>query len=143
MPVYIKRIGPGDESLFEQIAKGVFDEPVDPDRLKAYLAQPAHFMVLAINEGEVVGQCAAVIHRHPDKVTELYVDEVGVGSDFRRRGTARQMLDNMLDWGRSLGCEEAWLGTEPDNVAARGLYDSYQGQPVETFVMYVFNLKSL
>ena len=41
--------------------------------------------------------------------------------------------------GRELGCHEAWVGTEPDNVAAKTLYER-RSLPVEPFVMYVFRL---
>ncbi|MGX9179430.1 GNAT family N-acetyltransferase [Mesorhizobium sp. BHbdii] len=70
-------------------------------------------MIVAVADG-VVGQCAAVIHRHPDKVSELHIDEVGVSPAFLRQGIATKMLDAMFEFGRELGCEEAWVGTEPD-----------------------------
>lgn len=134
--IEIRLIGPGDEPLFDRVAADVFDEPVDAARLSAYLAEPGHHMMVALNAGEIVAQCAAVIHRHPDKPTELYIDEVGVTPALQRRGIARRLLDAMLAHGRALGCEEAWVGTEPGNGPARGLYASY-GSDAETFVMYV------
>ena len=66
-----------------------------------------------------------VIHRHPDKATELYVDEVGTASTHLRQGIARAMMDEMFAWGRELGCTEAWLGTELDNDRGQGLYRGY------------------
>ncbi|RWE68232.1 MAG: GNAT family N-acetyltransferase [Mesorhizobium sp.] len=123
-------------------AEEVFDEPVRPDRLAAYLREPAHFMIIAVAEGIVVGQCAAVIHRHPDKVSEFYVDEVGVSPAFQRQGIATKMLDAMFELGREHGCEEAWVGTEPDNIAARAPYEARK-EPhgsAEEFVMYVYRL---
>jgi hypothetical protein len=44
--------------------------------------------------------------------------------------------------GREAGCAEAWLGTEPDNLPARALYDGRKepAEPVETFVMYLYDL---
>lgn len=142
MSMEIRRLEAGDDALVMQVADNVFDEPVRPDRLAAYLSQSGHFMVVAIIDGVVVGQCAAVIHRHPDKVTELYIDEVGVSPAFQRRGIARKMLDAMFEIGRENGCEEAWVGTEPDNVAARALYESRKEPhgPAEDFVMYVHRL---
>jgi len=137
--VEIRRVGPQDKGLFERVAEGVFDEPIDGARLAAYLAAPGHLMLVAVRAGEVVAQVAAVIHRHPDKVTELYIDEVGVAPALHRRGIARAMLDEMLSLGKSLGCDEAWVGTEPDNVAARGLYERYRKE-AEPFVMYVIGL---
>jgi aminoglycoside 6'-N-acetyltransferase I len=47
----------------------------------------------------------------------------------------------MLAHGRTLGCTEAWLGTEEDNVAARRLYES-AGSTAESFVLYTFPLVS-
>ena len=137
--VEIRQVKPGDEALFDRVAADVFDAPVDRRRLAAYLASPGHHMLVALLDGEVVAQVAAVVHRHPDKPTELYVDEVGVTPALQRRGIARKMLAQMLALGKAMGCEEAWVGTEPDNVAARGLYESH-GVPAEPFVMYVVRL---
>lgn len=142
MTVEIRRLFPGDDVVLMQVAEDVFDEPVQADRLAAYLAMPGHFMIVAMAESVVVGQCAAVIHRHPDKVSELYIDEVGVSPTLQRQGIARKMLDAMFALGREHGCGEAWVGTEPDNVAARALYDTRKEPhgPAEEFVMYVFEL---
>jgi aminoglycoside 6'-N-acetyltransferase I len=117
----------------------VFDATVDPARLAAYLGEPGHLMIAALHDGLVIGQVAAVIHRHPDKPTELYVDEVGVTPAFQRQGIARAMLDAVFVLGRKLGCEEAWVGTEVDNVPARRLYEE-RGADGEPFVMYVYDL---
>ena len=142
MSMEIVRLEAGDDALVMRIAEDVFDEPVRPDRLAAYLSQPGHFMVVALADGAVVGQCAAVIHRHPDKVAELYIDEVGVSPKFQRQGIARRMLDAMFAIGRENGCEEAWVGTEPGNLPARALYESRK-EPhgeAESFVMYAYRL---
>lgn len=139
MTVELKQLTADDAAVLGRVAVDVFDEPVDPKRLAAYLAEPNHFMIVAIADGEVVGQCAAVVHRHPDKPTELYIDEVGVTPAFQRQGVARQMLDQMFALGKTLGCEEAWVGTEHDNVPARGLYAS-RGAMAEPFVMYLYEM---
>ena len=142
MKVEIRRLLTGDDALVMQVAEDVFDKSVQADRLAAYLASPGHFMIVALADGVVVGQCAAVIHRHPDKVSELYIDEIGVSPAFQRQGIARKMLDAMFAIGREHGCEEAWVGTEPDNVAARALYESRKELhgPAEEFVMYVYEI---
>ncbi|MDG4885137.1 GNAT family N-acetyltransferase [Mesorhizobium sp. WSM4884] len=100
---------------------------------------------VAVVDGMVVGQCAAVIHRHPDKVSELYIDEVGVAPPFQRQGIASKMLDAVFEIGREHGCEEAWVGTEPDNEPARALYEARNEQhgKAEDFVMYVYELARL
>jgi aminoglycoside 6'-N-acetyltransferase I len=141
--VQIRRLSAGDAALLARVADEVFDAPVDPVRLDAYLTEPGHHMLVAIDDGVVVGQTAAVVHRHPDKPPELYVDEVGVAAGYRRQGLARRMLETMLELGKAIGCEEAWVGTEPDNLPARGLYEQRRragDAGAEVFVMYVFRL---
>jgi aminoglycoside 6'-N-acetyltransferase I len=128
MDVHLKRMQPGDELDFAEIHPDVFDEPIHPERLEAYLLEPNHLMILAVDDGLVVGQCAAVIHRHPDKLTELYIDEVGTAPTHLRQGIATRMVEAMFEWGRELGCREAWLGTELDNVEANGLYRKLGGR---------------
>jgi len=137
--VEIKRIGSADTGLFSRVAPDVFDAPINPARLAAYLSDPNHVLLLALVDGEVIGQCAAVIHRHPDKATELYIDEVGVTPSRQRQGVARRMLDEIFALGRSFGCEECWVGTEADNIQARGLYEN-RGASAEPFIMYAYKL---
>ncbi|MDX6560976.1 MAG: hypothetical protein QOD65_790 [Gaiellales bacterium] len=140
MTVEIRRAGPGDLGLFERVAEDVFDYAVDARVLAEYLATPLHHLVVAVADGEVVGQVAAVVHRHPDdRPVELYIDEVAVAPGFRRAGIARLMLDEAFDLGRELGCAEAWVGTEHDNLPATALYETRGSEP-EPFVMYVFKL---
>lgn len=140
MPFSVKRLSSDDIGLLAHIAPDVFDEPVDAARLSSYLATAGHVMVLAFEGDLVVGQCAGVIHRHPDKPTELYVDEVGTASTHRRQGIARAMLDELFRWGRELGCEEAWLGTELDNDPANALYRGFRPVEDEAIRYYLFRL---
>lgn len=139
MDIEIKWLSAGDAAILDRVAPEVFDEPIDPERAAAYLADPRHHMVVAIKNGIVVAQCAGVIYQHPDKPMELFIDEVGVTPALQRQGIARRLLDDMLARGRALGCAEAWVGTEHDNDAARRLYESF-GIKGESFVMYTFAL---
>lgn len=142
----IVRLSQDNAELLSRVADDVFDKPVRADRLAAYLAEPGHLMLVAVSGGivvgQVVGQCAAVVHRHPDKVTELYIDEVGVAPVFQRKGIGRALVERMLGIGRELGCGEAWVGTEPNNLPARGLYESVEVKrdEAEAFVMYLYYL---
>jgi GNAT superfamily N-acetyltransferase len=139
MTIHLKRMQPGDDLDFAQVDPDVFDEPIHPDRLETYLAEPGHLMILAFDGDRVVGQCAAVIHRHPDKATELYIDEVGTAGTHLRQGIATRLVEAMFEWGRELGCLEAWLGTELDNLEANRLYRKVGGRP-EPMHYYEFKL---
>ena len=139
MAFIVRRITAGDGAAFANVAADVFDEPIHPERMHAYLAAPGHLMVLAFDGDLVVGQCAGVVHHHPDKATELYVDEVGTATSHLRQGVATAMLTELLAWGRELGCTEAWLGTELDNDAANGLYRRFDAEE-DTIKYYEFKL---
>ena len=139
MDIHIKRLVPGDEAVLERVAEDVFDEAVHPERLTAYLAEPTHHLIVAVKAGEVVGQVAAVIHKHPDKPTELFIDEIGVTPALRRQGVATKLLNAVLELGKKLGCEEAWLGAEDTNQQAKGFYESFRVE-AEPVMMYTFKL---
>ncbi len=135
--IEIRHITAANAGLLGNVAEDVFDLPIDPERLVRYATASGHLMLVALDGDLVVGQAAAVIHYHPDKPTELYIDELGVSPRWQRRGIGRQLLDALLKIGRTEGCEEVWVGTEPDNVAAKTLYGRRaQGEP---FLMYVWD----
>src|SRR5690606_9789188 len=114
--------------------------PIDAAWLGAYLRTPGHMMVVALLDGQIVGQCAGVIHHHPDKPDELYVDEVGTATTHLRRGIARRMLAELFAWARERGCTEAWLGTEADNGPALALYRGLTPVEDEAIRYFLFKL---
>lgn len=100
----------------------IFDEPINFDRLTDYVKESSHIMLVALSDGSVIGQLMAVIHRHPDKPTDLYVDELAVAEDYRRRVIATRLMEAVLLMGVERGCEEVWLAVEPENEGAKQFY---------------------
>ncbi len=125
--------------LLDHVAADVFDGDVDPERLSAYLAAPGHLMVVATVDQQVVGQVAAYVHHHVDQAPDLYIDNLGVSPAFQRRGIARGLVDEVVAWGESLGCRQAWIVTDTDNDAARALYAA-RGAVAEPIVMFSYEL---
>jgi ribosomal protein S18 acetylase RimI-like enzyme len=131
-----------DMAVLDDIGQDVFDDPVDSRTAAEFLRDPRHHIVVAIDEGTVVGFASAVHYVHPDKVfPELWINEVGVASTHRGRGIAKAILGEMLDHARRLGCREAWVLTERDNQTAMRLYSRSGGieDPGDT-VMFTFPL---
>ena len=139
MTIEIIRLTAANSDLLHNVAEDVFDTAVVPTRLRAYLAEPVNLMIVAVDGDLVVGQVAAVIHKHPDKPDELFIDEVGVSPDWRRQGIAQRMMQALFALGRSLGCQASWLATEVDNLPARRLYESF-GEDGVAIVMFDFDL---
>ena len=121
----IHRITSRNAALLDSVAEEVFDERIDARCLQAYLADAAHLMLVAVEEGRVVGQCRAVVHLQPDQAPELYLDNLGVAPSHRRQGIARRLVAGMLALGRARGCRAAWVGTEVGNEPARALYRGF------------------
>lgn len=138
----IRILGPGDASVLGCVAADVFDNPVDPRWTAEFLADPRHHLAVAIDDGRVVGMASSVHYVHPDKPPELWVNEVGVAPTHRGRGIGRRLLEALFERGRALGCRQAWVATEPGNVAARRLYAAAGGtESPEPSVMVEFDLK--
>lgn len=131
--------GPADAGVLDRVASDVFDNAVDPRWTHEFLADPRHHLAVALLRGQVVGMASAVHYVHPDKPPELWVNEVGVATSHRGQGIGRRLLEALFAHARSLGCSEAWLGTEEGNTAARHLYASVGGRE-EPMVYVTFDL---
>ncbi len=134
-------LGPGDDAVLENVAPDVFDEAIQPVWAHEYLNDPRHHIVVARDGDCVIGMATAVHYLHPDKPPQLFINEVGVASTHHRRGIGRRLMNALLEKGKALGCSEAWVTTETDNTAARGLYANVKGkEDAETFVLYEYPL---
>jgi len=70
----------------------------------------------------------------------LYVDEVDVCSDQRRKGAGKAMMQKLIEIANEKGCEEVWLGAEVENMAANALYRSLKPATVSRVVGYTFEI---
>ncbi len=68
----------------------------------------------------------------------LYIDEVDVCADQRRRGAGKAIMHKLIELAQEAGCREVWLGTEADNDAANALYRSLDPDDVEEFIGYTY-----
>lgn len=105
--IELRLLGPGDAGVLSHVADGVFDDAVDRRWTAEFLADRRHHMIVALDEGVVVGMISAVDYVHPDKAPQLWINEVGVAPSHQRRGIARRLMDAILQHGRAIGCTEA------------------------------------
>lgn len=120
--VEIRMLQPEDGDVLERVAADVFDGPVRTDLAREFLTDPRHHMAVALEAGVVVGFASGVHYIHVDKPAELFVNEVGVAPTHQRRGLGRSVVEALLDHGRSLDCEVAWVLTDRSNHPAMSLY---------------------
>ena len=106
----------------DSVAEGVFDEAIRQDEARAFLKDPSHIMMLAIEYEMVVGMASGVVIRHPDKLRELWINEVGVADRARGNGLAQRLMRGLFDWSVGRDIRTAWLLMDPDNEAAARSY---------------------
>ena len=139
--IAVRILGAAEKAVLDQVAGGVFDGPVDARWATLFLESPNHHLAVAIAEETVVGMASAVHYVHPDKAPELWVNEVGVSDLYRGRGIGKKLMAALFAHGVQLGCREAWVLTEADNLVAQRLYKSVGGEAtVERPVYYTFTL---
>lgn len=143
LSVEIRLVDAGSAGLLDRVADDVFDHAVQPALLAAFLDNPANQLLVAVADGVVVGMASGIAHLHPDKPLALFINEVGVAPTFRRQGLGRRLVQAMLERGRALGCDEAWVATEAGNAAARALYRATGGRPDDDgAIVYVYALNA-
>lgn len=134
--ITIRILGPADAAVLSNVAPGVFDGPVVAEHTARFLASPDHEMAVALVGDLVVGMASGVVYYHPDKASQFWINEVGVGDDWLRRGIATRLMTAILARARARGCVYHWLGTETENAPARALYRKLGGSEETEIVLF-------
>jgi ribosomal protein S18 acetylase RimI-like enzyme len=138
--VHVRRAVPGDEDEVARFEEAL-DNRVVSDETKRFLEDARHHLLLGYLDDRPAGFLSAVEVFHPDKRSELFLNEVGVMEGARRRGVARALLDELKRIGRERGCVSMWVLTDEHNAAAMRLYRGTGGvlnrEPV---VMFEYSL---
>jgi GNAT superfamily N-acetyltransferase len=118
--VVIRRLGTGDESVLEVLARGDGDfdledshgsrRPLPPDAARAHLSDP-HVLHWAawVGSGVVGFIFCLVLPMRKQPAREVLLYEIGVRSAWRRRGVGRQLITTMRDWMRAETIDTAWV----------------------------------
>jgi ribosomal protein S18 acetylase RimI-like enzyme len=122
--VIIRRLGPGDEHVVERLA-----EQAPPERASELLADDRTVFLVAFEESEPIGFVLAyeLLRRHGEP-SRLFVYEVGVEPEARRRGVATELLRELQRIARARGIRHGFVLTNESNEAAMELYRSLGGE---------------
>lgn len=143
----IKIVELTDSIQLQNVDVDVFDNEVSAEFSAEFVADPRHHMLLAIDDtltdSLVVGMCSAVHYIHPDKETELWINEVGVSSRYQRQGIGSKLMAAMFDLGRKRGIRVAWVLAEGDDMDAQRFYEAIPaGEPAEPCKLYAFPINN-
>ena len=137
----IRKLGPGDEQVVERLA-----EQAPPERASGLLADERTLFLVAFDgdEPEPVGFVLAyeLVRRHGEP-SQLFVYEVGVAPEARRRGVATELLRELQRIARARGIRRGFVLTNEANEAAMELYRSLGGvRPNPNDVLFDFDYGS-
>jgi ribosomal protein S18 acetylase RimI-like enzyme len=119
-------MGPGDETRVTE-AGHVFDEALQPDALKRFLADPTHHLLIAYSGDEAAGFVSGVEITHPDKGTEMFLYELSVETAHRHHGIGTALVNALADLARANGCYGMWVLVDDENAAAAATYRKADG----------------
>ena len=118
-------------------ASALFDHPLDLPATEAFLADDRHHLLIGYIGLRPAGFATAVELLHPDKrQPEMFLYELGVGEEFRRRGVATALMTRLVALCRERGCGEMFVLSDADNVAAAATYRGAGGEPAPPGVMF-------
>ena len=136
------------EHIVNEINRAHWDEANEIEEyevgaLRSYLLQQdTLFAVCYLTEtaGPALAGIASarVQHKPYRSIGWLYIDEVDTAASFRHRGVGTALMELLLEFADEQDLDEVWLGTEIDNRAANGLYQSLSPDSVEEMVGYTF-----
>jgi ribosomal protein S18 acetylase RimI-like enzyme len=121
-------------------ASHLFDYEVRPEWAQRFLAQPDHHLGIAYVDGSPAGFISGVEVTHPDKGTEMFLNELAVDATFQRRGIGNALVRALADRARERGCYGMWVLTEAANPAALATYISSGADDRGDHVMLTWRL---
>ena len=125
-----------------RVANGVLDHVLELDLTGEFLHDDRHHLVVAIDDGVIIGFVSGVHYVHPDKPAELWINEVNCSSSAARNRPADAADHVSSRYGP--GCHQAWVLTNRSNTSAMKLYGSVEGiEDPEDTVMFTFNFSQV
>ena len=99
-----------------------FDHAVDLDATRRLLESNVHHLFIAYEADAAVGFITGVEMTHSDKGTEMFLYELEVAADYRRRGIGTALIAALAELATKHDCSGMWVLTDDDNVAAQATY---------------------
>ena len=140
------------KQIVSDINRASWDEanditPYDASCLQNYLAlQDTVFITCyeaSATASTLLGIASGRVESKPyGKERWLYVDEVDVCADHRRKGVGKLLMRKLFEIAKEHGCEELWLATEVDNIPANALYQSLKPHDIAEVVGYTYETKT-
>lgn len=135
----IRALIPGDEDLLISAVAMIEEADLTVEQARRHLADPYLVAIGAFVDGQAVGFLYGYELRRFEAVT-FFIYAVDVREDWRRRGVARGMFDEVRHVAFQRGWREGFVLTNRSNAPAMALYDLMGGvsPPPDDVVMFDF-----
>ncbi len=106
---------------------------LDAAAIRTVLSSPSVTVLLARDEGKIIGSLSLVVFRIPTG-TRAWIEDVVVDAAAGRQGAGTALVRAAVDQARAAGARSVDLTTRPSRVAAGNLYERAGFQQRETRV---------
>lgn len=130
----IRRALPKDAGKIAEAERTVFTDPWSEADIISTVSTEGSMCYVAIDGMKIA---AYLIGRQIAPEGEIY--RIATLPEYRRRGIAYRLLDYAVKCERGRGLENLFLEVRENNVAARGLYNSYGFKEIGTRKNYYKN----
>lgn len=120
MEIEVRELREGDTEELARIEAEAFSMPWTKKDFDNLLSHPYCFYLVALADGKVAGCCG-----YTDSFKEATIDNVVVAEQFRNRGIARKMLEELIRQGEEAGVEAFTLEVRVSNAAAIHVYEKF------------------
>lgn len=122
------RAKPDDAAEVVAALEGLYHRrPPTVEAMAGMLSSDDFVLLFCTVEGRPLGFLQAELLDRLDGERMLLVYDIEVAPRDRRHGVATQLMETALDIARQACVARCWLITETENMAARSLYESLDG----------------
>lgn len=123
----VRLLGKSDAATVEQ-ASDLFDHPVDPEQLRAFLSSDRDFLWFAFAGEAAIGFASATVILHPDSRPVLFLNEIAVADTAQRRGVGQSLMQAAIAFADMQGWQSTWVLAEQSDDRAMAFYRSLDPQ---------------
>jgi aminoglycoside 3-N-acetyltransferase I len=137
LSIVVRRLETGDANRFSELNrlfKDAFGDDFPPDSarptetyLENLLRKPHIIPLVAVEKGQIVGGLVAyVLDKFEQARSEIYIYDLAVAAEFRRRGIARALILELKKIAQKIGAWVIYVQADKDeaDLPARKLYES-------------------
>lgn len=132
-------LGPGDEATVGEVLSRF--KAIDDASPAGFLADTRNLLAIVEEEGQVVGWLYGYELDRPEGRRSMFLYEVEVVAEARRRGHGTALVEAFLEESRRRGAMSVWLLTDEDNGAAAALYRSTGAREVSQ-IMFAWDVEA-